>query len=446
MSVITLNSQLYKDGTDKTAIQIGTGSVSAANSVAIGNTATVDASNAIAIGYGTSAAANAIHIGNNDITHCRIGPSEMNFLDDSIEFAKVPSVDSDITVEEFTLDNHLVTKAYVDSVASTLAPDDDYVLRTEAFKDLGANGINIQLGPASKAEYKRATAVGNTAIALEDSTAVGNNAKTDTSSTAIGSYADGSAGKGNITIGTDCKVIPTNTEPIDLVARSNNIVIGNYSRVEGTNSILIARHATLSKDNAIQIGRTGDTTQNTQTLQLGGVGADISGSAIIFDDIPRVDTDIPLTNFTLNNQLVNKEYVDSTIQDSIPATGDFVLRTEAFKKVTVQNDDDAFNVQLGYNVSGDEDDILIGRGIVSETSTNKGTNIIIGRTITADGNNNILIGRNDIAQTESNQIIIGNNNHNHIELGALIMNIVDDGTDKKLVFTINGKTYTLQPD
>jgi hypothetical protein len=63
MSVITLNSQLYKDGTDRTAIQIGAGSTSVNNTIAIGSEAKSEYENGISLGTKAISSYNGIAIG-----------------------------------------------------------------------------------------------------------------------------------------------------------------------------------------------------------------------------------------------------------------------------------------------------------------------------------------------------------------------------------------------
>jgi hypothetical protein len=240
--VIIFNSQLYKNGNDYTAIQIGSSAESYAGSVAIGASAKAT-SNSIAIGNGAEASvANKIVIGNGSITNLSVGRSSLTIGEEgNITFEKIPAISSSFGASSFTGNQQIVSKAYVDSTIQTVsdnvtnnyATKGDYVQKSEIFKD-----GNVQIG-SSSSTGENATAIGVSAVAGATSVAFGNATKTNTNSTAIRYNTDISGGIDNIGIGTGCKI-------------------------EGTNSIVIGQGINLSKNNAIQIGN-----DNQPEMQLG---------------------------------------------------------------------------------------------------------------------------------------------------------------------------------
>jgi acetyltransferase-like isoleucine patch superfamily enzyme len=480
--VITFNSQLYKNGNDYTAIQIGSSAQSETNSVAIGASAKATSSNSIAIGNGAEAkVANKVVIGNNSISSLSVGKSSLTIGEDgAITFASIPAISSSFLPEHFTGNQQIVSKAYVDSslssvtdnLVNTYAPKGDYVERPEIFYTREDGSTNVKIGKQSTAPGQYALAIGFNAFTTTNCVAVGDGAAAYAKSTTVGYDSQAGQGTNNVVIGAENRILSDTTE-----FPNETIVIGSGCNIKGSNSIIIGKGINLNTDNAIQIG-----TSHTD-LRIGNVQAKISEDSILFNKIPRIDTGIETTSFTLDNQLISKEYVDATLQtvsdnvtNNYALKGDYVEKSQVFNGDNIQigsssstntnataiganavagnssvvfgtsTNTDANSTAIGFgaDTSGGTDNIGIGTGCkILPTNPvdldSRSNNILIGNSSQIEGTNSIVIGQG-ITLPKDNTIQIGNGTQPEIQLGPLTIKV----ESTKITFIVGGQLYIMQ--
>ena len=411
-----------------------------ANGIAIGSTALASEINAIAMGFNSnSSGENSTAIGNSSVASKQgsiaLGQNTESSGADSVAIGSVAKATADNTVALGARSNALSINSIAVGTGTTSSGEDTISVGTNA---AASDKNTIALGVNSKSSAENATAFGlNAAAAGADSLAFGTNAAASVkntialglnskssaeNATALGLGANASA-KDTISIGTNAKTSDVNAIALGINSKSlsgNAVAIGLRSEAAGADSLAFGSAARTSDVNSIALGNQAAASK-ANTIALGTQTKAAGANAI-----------------ALGNQADASVFQSIALGTSAKASA---ADTVALGTGSIASGNSA--IALGNKAQAlGSNSISIGKGnIVSGKNS-----AAIGDPSNISGNNSYSLGNNNTIATD-NTFVVGsgvtvNTAANTVNGNVILGNL---SADKAYVQvsngTINGKTY-----